>query len=772
VEYVDDPITSDEDDCFAFSRYRDALLQVVRSSGTPLTIGVFGPWGSGKTSLLKLIQQEFDRQSGLDHLWLPVTVWFNAWQYGRDEALWRALILTILDSLRGSKQPELENDEALTQLKSASPEDDELDRIESSLYRTVEWEQLGKWTIEWPQALEGTIRGATRIALSFIPGAAPVASAIEHVLGELRGDATIAEQIDRAANAIRRQVQTCRREQIRSLEQFQRGFEALIQSRFVKAEKTPKRLVVFIDDLDRCLPEKAIEVLEAIKLFLNVEGCYFFLAADRDVIEKGIRVKYQGFLLDPSETHSDEDVARRIPITGRDYIEKIIQVPFSLSPLERPQVVQYIEQIHPELACCAQVCAAGLEPNPRKVKRALNLLSLLLNLTPDDIDQELLAKLVVIQSRYPDLYAQLFDYPGLLQELERFFLKSGDTLPTSKENGQPETLFKLRDRYIHHKAMRDMLCQGPLFQELPREQLETYLYLTRATSEDKRIVQATTSETPLWDKLRSADLTQISDAVERIQAAAQSDQYATQIGAMLERDDLRPQERFSLGLAWGQLGYPEDLDEWVTVPDTSFRIGKYLVTNKQFQRFIQSGSYEEPDYWGDDEERVLTAKKARYWDDPRWNQPMQPVVGVSWYVAQAYCRWLSQREGKLFRLPTEEEWLRAATGLPELPADPEQIPAYPWGPEFTPNKANTSQSGLGVTTPVGCYPSGARPNGALDLSGNVWEWMDNDGYRPGSKAMRGGSWRDGFDKARWDAREDALPTFQADFVGFRALIEL
>ncbi len=156
--YIDNPISGEKEDRFGFQKYRDALLEVMRRSDTPLTIGVFGPWGSGKTSLLKLIQEDLPKQPGQDH-WRPLSVWFNAWQYDRDEALWRALILTVLDSLR-----EAEPDAA-----------EELDRIEASLYHTVEWEELGKWTIDWAPALEGTIRGATQIALAFIPGAAPLA---------------------------------------------------------------------------------------------------------------------------------------------------------------------------------------------------------------------------------------------------------------------------------------------------------------------------------------------------------------------------------------------------------------------------------------------------------------------------------------------------------------------------------------------------------------------------------------------------------------------
>ena len=753
VRYIDNPVSTEEEDRFGFCRYRDALIRVVRSSDTPLTVGIFGPWGSGKTSLMKLVQEDLPRQAGQGH-WRALPVWFNAWQYDRDEALWRALILTVLDGLRLDAPPD---------------QTEALDRVEESLYRSVEWEDLGKWTIDWARALEGTARGATQLALALIPGAVPLAGIIEQLWSLLRGESATDDQIRQATQAVRREAQKYRREQLRSLEQFQRDFARLVRERALDHNK---RLVVFIDDLDRCLPEKAIEVLETLKLFLSAEGCFFFVAADRDVIEQGIRVKYQSFLVSSAEGLSEADVARRIPITGRDYIEKIVQLPFSLPLLERPGVRSFIEQAYPDLSACAPICAAGLEPNPRKVKRTLNLLRLLLGLAPDTIDLALLAKVVIIQNRYPDLYAHLFDYPLLLQELERYFIQRGHvSSPPPESDLQKQTLYKLRDTYIHHKALQDMLWLPPLFDDLSREQVERYLYLTRATSEDKRVAAIEIAATSAWDNLRSGDLTQVSEAIRRIQASGQSDPYATQIAALLEQSDLPPRERLSLGLAWGLLGCPRDLDEWVAVPGAPFMLGKYPVTNQQYRRFIEAGGYETQAYWdASGWEHAHNVGHPRYWDSGLWNQPTQPVVGVSWYEARAYCRWLSEQQGQTCRLPSEDDWVRAAVAS-SGPVDT-AMSAYPWGAEFGVGRANTRDSGLGVTTPAGCYPLGASvSSGAHDMSGNVWEWMSNDGYRPGSKALRGGSWHESADQARVDARLEALPTYQTSFVGVRVLCE-
>ena len=114
----------------------------------------------------------------------------------------------------------------------------------------------------------------------------------------------------------------------------------------------------------------------------------------------------------------------------------------------------------------------------------------------------------------------------------------------------------------------------------------------------------------------------------------------------------------------------------------------------------------------------------RYWDDPDLNNPTQPVVGVSWYEAAAYCGWLTDQghtQGWLpaadaIRLPTSLEWERAARHTDQR--------RYPWG-DGAPDseRANYKETGIGAPSPVGCFPAGAAACGALDMVGNVMEWM-------------------------------------------------
>jgi hypothetical protein len=164
-----------------------------------------------------------------------------------------------------------------------------------------------------------------------------------------------------------------------------------------------------------------------------------------------------------------------------------------------------------------------------------------------------------------------------------------------------------------------------------------------------------------------------------------------------------------------------------------FSIDKYEVTNTQWEKFMSATG------------RVsyLDASNPRF---PKFSAPGQPVVGVSWHDAEAYCKWGRKR------LPTEAEWEKAARG-----ADGRK---YPWGdgePDKT--KANFLATGLGKTDVVGSYPAGVSPYGVYDMAGNVWEWV-SDWYQeryyqtapaknpkgPSNgkfRVLRGGSWESG-----------------------------
>ncbi|MCQ1548160.1 MAG: formylglycine-generating enzyme family protein [Candidatus Accumulibacter phosphatis] len=275
---------------------------------------------------------------------------------------------------------------------------------------------------------------------------------------------------------------------------------------------------------------------------------------------------------------------------------------------------------------------------------------------------------------------------------------------------------------------------------------------------------------------------------------------ASALLAGLENPQTPPPRRLEIGDRLAGIGDPRrgvGLDarglpeiDWVDVPGgefvyqqgekrtlPAFRIARYPITNVQYQTFVDAGDYREERWWRD-----LRRPKP---EPSRWPQGNRPRTDVDWYEAVAFTRWLSAQLGYEVRLPTEEEWERAAGG----PEGRE----YPWGAEYESGRANIDETWgekkgpwylgekkgpwyLEQTTAVGVYPHGASPEGVLDLSGNVWEWCLNQYDQPEriqpdtsdqSRVLRGGSW-DGYAAyARASRRGRHDPDNRDADVGFR-----
>ena len=204
------------------------------------------------------------------------------------------------------------------------------------------------------------------------------------------------------------------------------------------------------------------------------------------------------------------------------------------------------------------------------------------------------------------------------------------------------------------------------------------------------------------------------------------------------------------------------------------------MTVREYRAFVDEAGYLHRQHWTPAgwrwREKTGTVKPA-HWDDERWTgDDRLPVVGVSWYEAYAYCRWLSELTGRDYRLPTEAEWEKAARG-----ADGR---LYPWGDVFDASRCNTRASGVDRTTPVGQYsPRGDSLYGCADMVGNVSEWTLSQ-YKPypydaddgrddlvgeAERVTWGGSWHTPAIRARAAARGCNDPFFTDDDLGFRCV---
>jgi gamma-glutamyl hercynylcysteine S-oxide synthase len=168
----------------------------------------------------------------------------------------------------------------------------------------------------------------------------------------------------------------------------------------------------------------------------------------------------------------------------------------------------------------------------------------------------------------------------------------------------------------------------------------------------------------------------------------------------------------------------DGLNERVEVP--GFYLDRCSVTNQQFQRFVNSGGYDNLEIWPQEVWPSLMRftdrtghPGPRDWERGKFptGKAEHPIVGVCWYEALAYARWVGKR------LPTAAEWQKAG-GWPEHLSGGAGN-RYPWGDIFDPTRANLWATGLGQTVAVREFAKGATPNGIYQMTGNVWEWLDD-----------------------------------------------
>jgi len=302
-----------------------------------------------------------------------------------------------------------------------------------------------------------------------------------------------------------------------------------------------------------------------------------------------------------------------------------------------------------------------------------------------------------------------------------------------------------------------------------------------------------------------------------IHAAAPTTQPQDRLGEMITI----PAGKFLMGNN-GHEGFdnPDELPQhWVDLP--AYLIGKYEVTRGQYRKFVEAGGYKDPRYWSAEGwkwkqgntidyagmhgqvTRVTRPAGApernepEYWaaeqewighgfGHPRFTQTDDhPVVGVTYYEAEAYCKWAGGR------LPTEAEWEKAA----RWDEKKQHANVFPWGDTWDPEKCNNADDHnpagggyrINQSAPVGSYPKGASPYGCMDMVGNAWEWVaDWARSYPGSPKpfdhtgrfhfMKGACWDDGPFSVRCGYRGGGwyLPPSSSgtgkgdsDYIGFR-----
>jgi formylglycine-generating enzyme required for sulfatase activity len=230
-------------------------------------------------------------------------------------------------------------------------------------------------------------------------------------------------------------------------------------------------------------------------------------------------------------------------------------------------------------------------------------------------------------------------------------------------------------------------------------------------------------------------------------------------------------------LHMGSRFHPRETSRTVHVAE--FEIAHAPVTVSQYAVFIDNGAINQGRWWSREGWAWLCGVQDGWGRENRmlpdgWEiqlrHPFHPVVGVTWFEAEAYCAWLSYQKKQVVRLPIEEEWEYAARGEDERP--------FPWGEGFEAQLANTLESELHDTIEAASMPGDVSPFGVMDMAGNVQQWtasqytpMPDELFPPGPlRVVRGGSFNDTAYGSRTSYRRAYPPGFFYPYLGFRVVV--
>lgn len=481
------------EDLLGYKVHASLLKEVILDRNMlPTSIGIFGNWGAGKSSLMLLLQKEIDawvlrtskendeKKDGTKENNLILQISFNSWKFENYESTKNTLIVEILEAISAD----------IAQRKDCFEKADDLvNRI--SLLR------VGMYIIKKGAQFFSSTEGLPEEIVQLIPSV----DELKEFLKEDEAEAVIKDLKEKNT--------------ARFISKFRDLFEMLIVSAGYRA------VVVYVDDLDRCNPTKVVDCLEAIKLFLNVANTAFVISADERIVELAIQDKY----------HVVEDKNERFSPFS-DYLEKLIQLPYKLPKLsfseqetyitlllckwKEPNLFPKIHRLYLEFREKDKYTKYGLDVirketqiskavddwmpivplmnhflngNPRQLKRFLNTLQLRMRMAQvagfDDIKPDILAKLMVLEykpttrSKFEELFVFQLQNNGYLPDIDVMEQSSKDGKALNKWGKNWDT-----------DEVRKWLAMPP---SLVGVNLQDYFWISRESLEQGQAVESTVS---------------------------------------------------------------------------------------------------------------------------------------------------------------------------------------------------------------------------------------------------------------------------------------
>lgn len=468
-------------DFIDYQHYVNAIVKIIDNEELlPCSIGVFGDWGSGKSSLMKMVEEKYKDQQD------TLIIKFNGWLFEGYEDTKTVLMGSIVDEIISKRNL---SDKAV--------------KLGAKILKKIDVIKISGTALKY---------GLSYLTMGTVGVAAASASDVFSKLKDIDYEKYIKDK--------QSEVSKNSEETIRSnIQEFHKNFEELI------AETKIKRIVVLIDDLDRCSTETIIGTLEAIKLFLFTKNTTFILGADERLIKYAVRRRFPEIQGDSLEV-------------GRDYLEKLIQYPIRIPPLNTLELTTYInllftklhldigefeilrenilqkknengfdfvynysnaeqfvnnftEEFKEDLLLSSQitpVLSIGLNGNPRQCKRFLNTLLLRVDMAQSKgitLNKGVLAKLMLLEYFKPETFKLFYEsqsknsgfIEGIdkLEELSKTDFKS----TPSKNKDEKSSYLSLsieQDAFLQDLWLIAWFKSGP---PLKTENLQPYYYFSR-----------------------------------------------------------------------------------------------------------------------------------------------------------------------------------------------------------------------------------------------------------------------------------------------------